>query len=219
MPCSAMQETVLILCALRFEATALKQLEKTTAGVFHVCVTGVGPEAAKAGALKWIQKYQPTWIVGCGVCGSLRPDLSCGQVMVPSEFVRDDDEAVLQAEPLPHDLARTLGLSGATRANEALGGRILSVHKIAATPDEKRKLREKYAADVVDEESYTWAQVAKASGIPFSAIRVVLDEVDDTLPTWSRPRTWLFAGTVIARSFKSRQRLAGVGRRFVCVRW
>ena len=58
-------------------------------------------------------------------------------------------------------------------------GAILTSHRVLANGAEKRRAKETTGAIAVDMESAAIAAEAAARGLPFLAIRAVLDEVDD----------------------------------------
>jgi adenosylhomocysteine nucleosidase len=86
--------------------------------------------------------------------------------------------------PLPR-LVIAAGFCGALVAELQVGDvvtdRIITVDRLVADPAEKRRLAESHHAVAVDMESDTVAEVCRASGIPFLAVRAVSDAVDTTL--------------------------------------
>jgi adenosylhomocysteine nucleosidase len=83
-------------------------------------------------------------------------------------------------------------LDGATRhaVNTAMAGRfggptpqvLLGGTAIAASVDEKRRLRAATGADAIDLESGAVARVAARNGLPFAVLRAICDPADQDLP-------------------------------------
>jgi adenosylhomocysteine nucleosidase len=73
----------------------------------------------------------------------------------------------------PESLAATKGLHV---------GRLLTVDSIVRKPAERRRLAAEHAAIACDMESYAVADLCRQRGVPFLAIRVISDAVDDVLP-------------------------------------
>ncbi len=62
-----------------------------------------------------------------------------------------------------------------------LNGRLISVPALVATPQDKRDLRVRTAADIVDMEAAAVAAVCAARGTPFLAVKAVSDTADTAL--------------------------------------
>jgi hypothetical protein len=61
-------------------------------------------------------------------------------------------------------------------------GRLLGADAVAATPERKRELAAATGALAIDTESHHVAAVAARAGLPFMAVRVVIDAADDAVP-------------------------------------
>jgi len=81
-------------------------------------------------------------------------------------------------------LARGLKLDRASlAATKGLHvGRLLTVDSILREPAERRRLADEHGAIAADMESYAVAEACRLSGVPFMAIRIISDAVDDELP-------------------------------------
>lgn len=204
----------LILTALRFEAKALSSL--AAAPTWRVAATGVGPVKACTGALASIRAVQPRFIVGIGLCGALNVTTFRNEIVVPDELASDDADTVFHTANLPTKWIEQVGKQG---RRVTVGGRMLSSETVAGTIVAKRGLREQFQADWVDQESHTWAKCANESGIPFYAIRVVLDDATNALPSVGDMTTWASALTLPTRALAARRVIADVGRVLLCVPW
>ncbi len=137
--------------------------------------TGEGPDRAERRASEWLRAFPLRAFVGAGIAGGLSADLREGEVLAARE-VRAEDGTVWGADPALFARAK----EGACRA-----GVLVSVARPCFTAAEKTALRARHpdaenaAADL---ESSGWARAASAAGIPFVAIRAVLDPADEELP-------------------------------------
>lgn len=112
-------------------------------------------------------------LVSAGCAGALASDLSVGDLVVASDVILIDG-----SEFAPNE-----------QWAEAVGAKTGAVPRPffsdpgehAATPADKAALRDRLGADVVDEESFAVAQVAKAHGIPFLVLRAISDTADQTI--------------------------------------
>ncbi len=206
--------TVLVVTALGFERAAFAHLAGRSG--WRVASTGVGPARAADGLQKLIQAERPELVIGAGVCGALVAELRLGHLVLPSEAVTPEGERESLAldERLCHLAQRFADRSGGA---VRIGDRIASVARVASTPGEKRDLARQAGASAVDQETFAWARVARSAGIPFLAVRVVLDEADEHLVSW-RPSTWLGALRLPARALRARRTLRAFGREWPCWR-
>lgn len=126
-----------------------------------VAVGGVGHAAATRATEAVVAKYEPDIIVSAGLVGALTSKLKAGDVM----HVR----AVIDAD------------SGAHFVSTGDEGILLTVSAVSG-PAEKRKLAQQWNADVIDMEGSAVAAQAQRSGITFSAMKAVSDELDFVMP-------------------------------------
>jgi adenosylhomocysteine nucleosidase len=133
-------------------------------GVVVVC-GGIGTEAARRAAEAVIADYSPAVICSAGFAGALTPQLKAGSVLRPGRIVNASDGS-------------SVSLDG--------GEGVLITFGTIASPEQKRKLRESYAAQAVDMEAAAVAQAAEARGVRFAAIKVISDEVDFEFPSMER---------------------------------
>lgn len=157
---------VLVVCGLVAEA-------RIAAGPGVLAVCGGGD---KAGLEDTIRKAIGEGIAGVlsfGLAGGLAPRLVPGAVVL-GQLVRS------AAESLPCDpewlgrLAQSLPL--------ATCGVIAGVDRPAADASQKARLAAQTAALAVDMESHIAARLAARHGLPFAALRVILDAASRALP-------------------------------------
>ena len=139
-----------------------------------IAVSGIGPGAARGAALRLIEAGA-TALVSWGLAGGLDPALEAGTVCVPREVIDADgtrlDTARSWRESLSSSLPGPVGDGALLTAASALG--------TCAAKDEARR---QTGACAVDMESSAVARVAAAHGVPFLAVRVIVDTARDSIP-------------------------------------
>jgi adenosylhomocysteine nucleosidase len=129
-----------------------------------VCA-GIGREAARRAAEAIIALYSPEVIYSAGFAGALDSDLKVGDLVQPQRVVNAGDGSSV----------------------ELTGGRgVLVSFGSVASPAQKSKLREAFAAQAVDMEAAAVAQAAEARGIRFAVVKAISDESDFTFPELDR---------------------------------
>jgi nucleoside phosphorylase len=138
--------------------------------------TGVGPDhaAAVAAAVPPARRF-----LSCGCAGGLSGRVRAGDVVVADAVARLD-AAGRPAERLPADVSWLAGQAAAC-------GLAIHVGTLVASPVALSGVAVKAAAGAggalaVDMESGALAAAARARGVPFAALRVVLDPGDQELP-------------------------------------
>ena len=122
-------------------------------------------------------------VIGTGVVGALSSGLR------PGDLVLGDRALTTQADGQVAEQVTAVGDAHIGAVGRALGlaglaystGAILTSHRVLVTGAEKRRAKESTGAIAVDMETAAIAAEAAARGIPFVAIRAVLDEVDDEI--------------------------------------
>jgi adenosylhomocysteine nucleosidase len=112
-------------------------------------------------------------LISFGVAGGLTPNLPPGTCVIGSSVMDDDDERATDARWAAR-LARLIPGS--------VQGSIVGVREPIAHAQAKRRLHETTGAIAVDMESHMVARAAEQHGVPFAAIRVVVDPVERTIP-------------------------------------
>ena len=176
-----------IVSALAAEARTLGsaarhgvELRQLTDGAL-LAVSGMGGVAAAAAARRLVLAGA-TALASFGMAGALDPTLICGAVLLPEEVV-----PLAGLEPVVS--ARATSPQWRQRLRAALpasciacSGRLLTTDRPLARPAAKREAWRSTGAAAVDMESIAVAQVAGQAGLPFVALRVVVDTAADELP-------------------------------------
>ena len=141
-----------------------------------VSVSGIGCAAAARAALGLIESGARA-LVSWGMAGGLDPSLAAGAVCLPSEVIGADGASFITAgywrEPLAALLAARLPVAG---------GKLLTSERAIDTVAAKQAAYRKTGAVAVDMESTAIAQMAVTHGLPFIAVRVIVDTAGDTVP-------------------------------------
>jgi adenosylhomocysteine nucleosidase len=140
-----------------------------------VAVSGIGPGAARGAALCLIEAGA-TALVSWGLAGGLDPALEAGAVCLPSE--------VIDADGTRLDTARSWreSLSSSLPGRSVGNGALLTAASPLGTCTAKDEARRQTGACAVDMESSAVARVAAAHGVPFLAVRVIVDTARDSIP-------------------------------------
>jgi adenosylhomocysteine nucleosidase len=130
-----------------------------------VAIGGIGEKFAYRAAETAIRQAQPRQLISAGVAGALSPELKVGDVGHVREVVH---------------------AASGTRYQGDGGKWTLATSEEVIDAAAKQELLAKHAADVVDMEAAAVAQVARARGLQFAAIKAVSDEAAFEMPPLSR---------------------------------
>ena len=171
-----------IVCALAAEARHLGPATRGPESVASLsdgtllAVSGMGGTAAALGARALIDAGA-TALASWGMAGGLDPGLAAGTIFLPSEVTAPDGTAIATAGLWRERLSDAI----AAHRPVAHGKLLTSPRAIGSVADKAAVFRETGAA-AVDMESLAIAEVAQARGVPFIAVRVIVDSAQDALP-------------------------------------
>ncbi|REE93868.1 hopanoid-associated phosphorylase [Cupriavidus plantarum] len=112
-------------------------------------------------------------VISIGVAGGLAPGLSPGAVIVASSV--QDGDVVLPCDAAWHDALRA-------SLPDALSGPIAGMDAAVTTVAAKAALHRAHGALAVDMESHIAARAARDRGLPFAALRIVIDPAERPVP-------------------------------------
>ncbi|HEV2969240.1 MAG TPA: hypothetical protein VGY55_04560 [Pirellulales bacterium] len=121
-----------------------------------------------------VHGHSPRLVVAAGFASGLTDRLERGDLIVADSILGVTRELL----PLDRTLDRNL-LSATPRLHV---GRLLTFEQPVRRPAEKRLLGQEHGALAADGQSLTVARVCRGENVPFSAVRVIVDAVDDELP-------------------------------------
>jgi hopanoid-associated phosphorylase len=156
---------VLVVCGLAFEA-------KTAAGEGVVVICG-GDQRQLAAMVREAVTPATLGLLSFGCGGGLAPGVSSGTCVIGNNvlsigeaFVCDPQWSARMCAALP----------------QAMHADLASVERAIQLAAEKRNLHARTGAIAVDMESHIAGRVAREAGLPFAALRVVLDPAGRTVP-------------------------------------
>lgn len=138
---------------------------------------GMGPRAGDA-VRRLLAREKFEWVVSTGFAGGARPGFRVGDLVLATEVV----EAGTGRRYLP--AAGLTGLNGSCSA-----GVFVTVERPLRDSSEKRELGARYGAAVVEMETAGVARAAEEAGVPWVALRAILDPMEVPLPACSARET------------------------------
>ena len=126
---------------------------------------GIGAGAARRAAEAVIAIFGPEIVCSTGFAGALVSTLKVGDLVQPRTVINAGD--------------------GSRTAVEGGTGVLVSFGSVAS-PAQKLKLRESFAAEAVDMEAAAVARSAEARGKQFTVLKAISDEVDFEFPAMGR---------------------------------
>jgi adenosylhomocysteine nucleosidase len=122
---------------------------------------GIGAEPARRAAESVIAIYAPTLVYSVGFAGALDPALKVGTVIQPAQVIDARD---------------------GSRTNVSRGKGVLVSFGSVASPAQKARLGESFAAQAVDMEAAAVARAAQLRGVEFRVVKTISDEFDFVFP-------------------------------------
>jgi len=132
--------------------------------------SGMGRDRARRALTEIAGKYDLEYVISIGYAGALDPALEVGELVVADKVVNYDSQ---KSYSLNEELIRTMP--------DARRGTLLTVDEVVATPPEKKALKEKYSAVVVDMETSALTEEAEAHHLPFASVSAITDTADQEL--------------------------------------
>ena len=144
--------------------------------------TGMGPQNAEAAARRLLDEASVAAALALGVAAGLSPQLQTGDLIVGDRVIlHRGDGTPRQTFPCDAEL-QEWALTVIRRSGDRYQhGPIVTVDQIVLPAAEKRGLAAESGALAVDMESAAIASAASAHGVPFLAIRGILDPVQEDL--------------------------------------
>jgi nucleoside phosphorylase len=229
-----------VLCPLEFERRAVERaLMAAGAGLEHVRIvrTGPGPRRVREAVSRLVTVHgKPSLAILAGVAGGLADEAAPASAPV-LERVTDlsgnewmcrlaaGGGSALRADtvagPAGDDADRVRGADGRFEesARRADLPSVVGVDQPVFSARDKRALRERTGAFVVDTESHEFARACDAAGVRWAVVRGVSDGPDDALPRQAArwvtedglTRPWRVAATLASHPWQV-GRVARLGR-------
>lgn len=144
-------------------------------GATEVRISGVGTDKAARETAQILAEGPVQALLICGFGGGLTGQITPGTLIVAEHVL--DATNVLSAFPTAYRPDRRLLERAA-----GLRGDLATVGKVLTTPEEKNTLHTRTQAVMVDMETAGAARVAEQAGVPWLAVRVATDSLDEALP-------------------------------------
>ena len=168
--------TILLMAAFEPELASLRPHLAGRAGL-RWALTGMGLDRATAVARRELPGS--SLVISTGCCGGLRMETPAGCLVIPGVVLLEEGTAARPA-PAPDVAWRDAAREAARRLGLAVDeGPLLSAPLPLLGAAAKRACAERSGASAVDMETAAIAAVAAELALPYLAVRVVLDGVDD----------------------------------------
>ncbi len=147
-------------------------------------VAGIGPERSgqTVAAALANGKGKPSGVLMLGVAGALEPGRETGELILAGGYARDGGLERMETIAADEAMLEVAEAAAAEERMPVTRGNSLTVDHLICEEWERRQLREKYGTDSVNMEDHAVASAAKAVGVPFLSVRVVLDTAEQKLP-------------------------------------
>lgn len=183
-----------IVCAMKSEASCIMNLRFPLYKLARpgentrLCLCGVGTNmAADAAAL--LQRYGVDALASFGVAAALDPRLTPGDLVLPESILTEDKiekkaEAVSEIEDtrLVNQEWRNRVQRQLSSQLTVIGGKLVTSQIPLTSRHAKLELEKRTGACAMDMESGDIAEVAAKAGIPFIAVRAIVDPVEFSPP-------------------------------------
>jgi adenosylhomocysteine nucleosidase len=141
-----------------------------------LAVSGIGSIAAADAALALVNSGARA-LASFGLAGGLDPALSTGTIFLPHEVVLTQGTTFQSARAWRDRLAAAL-----SELRPVTQGKLLTSREAIADVAAKATTFRTTGAAAVDMESVAVAQIAATRGLPFLAVKVIVDTAQDALP-------------------------------------
>lgn len=157
--------------------------------------SGIGKVNAGICAQILVDDYQVDGIINTGIAGSLRTEINIGDIVISTDAVQHDMDAVAFGYPLGQiprmdtlafqadEKLAELAEKSCHKANPELGvfrGRVASGDAFIAKKERKQMIEDEFHAYCCEMEGAAIAQAAHLNQIPFVIIRAISDKADDS---------------------------------------
>ena len=176
-------QTILVPQGAEYKAVC-RGLSRVKPPNLQVLPIPVGPKPLARLLEQWQQtgyglKEASPRVVIMGLCGSLSPHLSVGDVVLYQACIDATNSSTPRLKPCDDELTTLLQHKLKTQSSLV---KALTSDRIIVSAQEKHHLAQIYNTEVVDMEGFTALDVLSSAGIAVSMVRVVSDDVHHDLP-------------------------------------
>jgi nucleoside phosphorylase len=160
----------LIVAAVRQEVAPF--LAKAN-GAGDLLLTGIGTRRAYSAVRDRLRRGGVDWVLSAGFSGATRAGMRVGDLISPSEVI----DASTRRGWVPSWTSRQIG--------SVTVGATVTADRLLVTPAAKEQAGRAFNAVAVDMEVAAVARAAQEMGIPWAAVRVILDPMEMSLRWWN----------------------------------
>ena len=143
-----------------------------------IAISGLGKQNARTAAQILMDAYHPQGLISTGFSGALRDDTITGIVLLPERILDLGKDGTVQRN---HQIEQDWWKNQLWNDINFFGD-LLCTERVIVEAQKKQELGEKYHATLLDMESAGVAEVTEKYRIPFCAIRVITDTLNENLP-------------------------------------
>ena len=178
------------------QAAGMEFYQGTIGGKEAVVVrSGIGKVNAAMCVQILADRFQVDGIVNTGIAGSLRAEINIGDMVLSTDAVQHDVDAVAFGYPVGQipqmdvfsfeadEKLRKMALACSQKVNPELGvfeGRIVTGDQFISDKEKKQWLTDTFQGFCTEMEGAAIAQAAYLNGIPFLIVRAISDKADDS---------------------------------------
>ncbi len=164
---------IAIIAALQREIAPLRR--SPPSGAIPLA-TGMGREAVQRRLSTFLDAHRPQLLIATGFAGALRSGLQLGEIVLAERLLTEGNRDVKIDRKLFRYAYEAL------EVRQTHCGPLLTVSRPVSSPEEKGRLGRSSGALAAEMEAFWAAETAQAYGIPFLAMKVVLDPLERPLP-------------------------------------
>ena len=199
-----------IIAAMESEIAYLRQdptLGRWDGVAVQVLVVGVGQEAVRSSLRRWLEapnsvstngstSIPPNQLLLLGFAGAVDPALACGDLILAGRYYLDRDTTEEAGKDFFEADSSLLEQAGAAASASGLAWssvESLTVSRPVVTGEEKAAIHRRQSVSAVNMEDYWVAEFAARAGIPFLAVRAVIDAASQAIPSYAmglQERRW-----------------------------
>lgn len=159
---------LLVVAAVPQELAAFKS--RRYKGQIDMLITGMGYERAYKRVSERLKRNSCRGVVATGYAGAAQPGLKVGDLLLADEVMEAKSRRVFRPT-----------LQGPGASLPMRRGRLVTLERIAWMKTSKERLGSRFQAIGLDLETAAVAQAAQEADVPWMAIRVVLDPMEENL--------------------------------------
>jgi len=135
---------------------------------------GVGQVNASTGAMKYINKYRPDFVILLGTCGAINRKLKQGDIVVGRKFINGDYDLFKLIPGFKRDVIENNSELSKKLSNKYIPVTFYTVSSFCSEA-QKKALSD---GDVLDMESFAVAKACEQASVPYVIVKAVSDSLE-----------------------------------------